>query len=128
MKELFLTAAFLLVLSGTAMAQKGTAEAGYYPPEYGGDTWTGEVAAINESSREFTLTYGKGDNIQTFVGILAKGYRVKMKDGKDYELKMGDLNETRLTAYYMTKSKKGSDGVKVKTNEVFKIKFLPKDK
>jgi hypothetical protein len=38
--------------------------------------------------REFTLTYKKGDKEQTFVGMLPKGYTVKMKDGRDYEVSL----------------------------------------
>ena len=128
MKKLIIAFAFLLFLSGVSLAQKGTAEPDYYPQGYAGDTWSGEVTSTNEDPREFTLTYIKGQKTQTFVGVLSKGYTVKMKDGRDYEVKMVDLMGIRLTAYFMTKSKKDSNGVKVKTNEVFKIKFLPKDK
>ncbi len=55
-------------------------------------------------------------------------YTVKMKDGSDKEVEMADLMGMRVKTYYMTKSKKDANGVKVKTNEVFKTKFLPKDK
>lgn len=41
---------------------------------------------------------------------------------------MDDLTGTRIKVYYINKSKKDANSVKVKTNEVFKIKFLPKDK
>jgi len=128
MKNLIIAFAFLLFISGVSFAQKGTSESDYYPQGYGGDTWSGEVTSTNEDTREFTLTYTKGQKTQTFVGVLRKGYTVKMKDGRDYEVKMADLMGMRLKAYYMTKSKKDSNGVKVKTNEVFKIKFIPKDK
>jgi len=70
-----------------------------------GDTWSGEVTSVNEDTREFTLTYKKGDKEQTFIGVLPKGYTVKMKDGRDYEVKMADLMGKRLKAYYMSKSK-----------------------
>lgn len=106
------------------MAQKGTAEPGYYPMGYAADTWTGEVTSVNEETREFTLTYKKGDKEQTFVGVLPTGYKVKMKDGSDHEIKLAELRGLRIKVYYMTKSKKVNDQ-KVKTNEVFKIKFLP---
>lgn len=80
-----------------------------------------------KTRREFTLTYRKGDKEQTFAVVLPKGYTVKMKDGSDHEVMMAELIGMRLKVYYMTKSKKVSDQ-KVKTNEVFKIKFLPPNK
>ena len=128
MKRLFVALAFLILCAGMSVAQQGTAESDYYPMGYNGDTWTGEVTAVNEDTREFTLTYTKGDKTQTFVGILPKGYTAKMKDGSDQEVKMTALVGMHLKAYYIAKSKKDANGVKVKTNEVFKIKFLPKGK
>ncbi len=128
MKRVFVALAFLILCNGVSVAQKGTAEPDYYPMGYSGDTWTGEVTSVNEDIREFTLTYTKGDKPQTFVGVLPKGYTVKMKDGSDKEVEMADLMGMRVKVYYMTKSKKNANGVKVKTNEVFKTKFLPKDK
>ena len=124
MKPLALVLLVFFVVAEVSTAQKGTAEPDYYPMGYAGDTWTGEVTAINEDTREFTLTYRKSDKEQTFVGVLPKGYTVKMKDGSNHEVSMSELNGMRLKAYYMTKSKKVNDQ-KVKTNEVFKIKFLP---
>ena len=128
MKKLVLTVALTLICAGISVAQHGTAEPGYYPPGFNGDTWTGEVTAVSEDTREFTLTHTKGTNTQTFVGVLPKGYTVKMKDGRDYEVKMTELMGMRLMEYYVTKKKKDANGVKTETHEVFKIKFFPKDK
>ncbi|MGB7923545.1 MAG: hypothetical protein WCF57_09905 [Pyrinomonadaceae bacterium] len=128
MKRILVACALLMLCAGASMAQKGSAEPDYYPPSYTGDTWSGEVTAVNEETREFTLTYAKGDKTQTFVGTLPKGYAVKMKDGQDHEVQMAELMGLRIKVYYITKNKKDAQGVKVKTNEVFKIKPLPKDK
>ena len=127
MKTLALTLAIFLASTGVSTAQKGTAESDYYPMNYAGDTWTGEVTSTNEDAREFTLTYRKGNKEDTFVGVLAKGYMVRMKDGSNHEVKMSELMGMRVKAYYMTKSKKVNDQ-KVKINEVFKLRFLPPDK
>jgi hypothetical protein len=124
MKAWTFTFLIILFLSGISIAQKGTAEPDYYPMNYAGETWTGEVTLVSEEKREFTLTYKKGEKEQTFIGVLAKGYTVKMKDGRDHELKMEELMGLRLKAYYMTKTERDSNGVKVKTNKVFKIKFV----
>lgn len=124
---MFSAVAFLILFAGVSMAQRGTAEPDYYPGGYNGNTWTGKVTAVDESTREFTLSYTSGSKTQTFIGVLSKGYRVKMKDGQDYEIKMTDIIGMTIKAYYITKTKKDNNGVKVKTNEVFKIKFV-KDK
>jgi len=126
MNKFALSLAVILLCAGIAAAQHGTAEPGYYPSGFNGDTWTGEVTAVTEDTREFTLTYTKGSNTQTFVGILPKGYTVKMKDGRDYEVKMSELMGMRLRAYYITRKNKDANGVKIETHEVFKIKFFPK--
>ena len=97
---------FVILCAGVSMAQKGTAEPDYCPNGYSGDTFTGEVTAVNEDSREFTLTYGKGDKAQTIVGVLPKGYTVKMKDGRDHEIQMLELVGERIKAYYVTRQKR----------------------
>lgn len=124
----FAAIAVIFVAVVVSAAQKGTAEPDYYPMKYSGDTWTGEVTAADDATREFTLTYKKSDKVQTFVGILGKGYTVKMKDGSDYELKMSDLLGKNVKVYYITTTKKDAAGNKVKTIEVFKLKFVPKEK
>lgn len=128
MKNVIFSFALILLCTGIAAAQHGTAEPGYYPSGFNGDTWTGEVTAVTEDTREFTLTYTKGTETRTFVGVLPKGYTVKMKDGRDYEIKMTELMGMRIRAYYITKKKKDATGAKTETHEVFKIKFFPKDK
>jgi hypothetical protein len=128
MKNVIFSFALILLCTGIAAAQHGTAEPGYYPSGFNGDTWTGEVTAVTEDTREFTLTYTKGTETRTFVGVLPQGYTVKMKDGRDYEIKMTELMGMRIRAYYITKKKKDANGAKTETHEVFKIKFFPKDK
>ena len=127
MKSLCMIIGFLVIFVGSSSAQQGTAEPDYYPMGYFGDTWTGEVTFVNDDTREFTLTYKKGNKVQTFIGVLPNGYTVKMKDGKDYEIKMSDLVGLTIKAYYIPKSKKVNEQ-KVTTNGIFKIKFVTKDK
>lgn len=50
MKTLALTLAVFLAGAGVSTAQKGTAEPDYYPMDYPGDTWTGEVTSANEDT------------------------------------------------------------------------------
>lgn len=124
MKKTMLLLTFFVFGALTAAAQKGTAEPGTYPYGYGNETWTGRVTAVKEETREFTLTYKMGDKEKTFVGVLPKDYKAKKSDGKFYEVKMEDLMNLRIRAYYMVKTEK-VNGTKVKINEVFQIKFLP---
>lgn len=128
MKKLLGAAALLLACASMAVGQHGAAEAGYYPMGYAGDTWTGEVTSTDDTTREITLTYLRKDKVETFTGVLEKGYKVRMKDGSYHELKPSDLHlGTRTTVYYMAKTKK-VEGRKIKFYEIFRIRFLPPQK
>lgn len=59
MKRAFTAMVFLFLCCGVSIAQKGHAEADYYPLGYPGETWTGEVTAFDNEQRTLTLTYGK---------------------------------------------------------------------
>ena len=123
MRKLISLVALAFVCTGVAVGQKGTAEPDYYPQNYSGDTWTGVVTAVNEDTREFTLTYKRKDKEESFVGVLPKGYLHKMADGSEREVQLAALMGMTIRAYYMTKTKKVQDQ-KVKYNDVFKIKLL----
>ena len=123
MRKLLLVLGTLIISASMSLGQKGTAEPDYYPMNYTGDTWTGVVTAVNEDTRELTLTYKKKDKEESFVGVLPKGYTHKMADGTEREIKLADLMGTQLRVYYMSKTKKVKDQ-KIKYNDVFKIKIL----
>lgn len=59
----------ILICTTGARPQRGTAENGYYPPGYAGDTFTGVVTAADDASRSITLTYTdpKGRKSDTLV-------------------------------------------------------------
>ena len=126
--KLLLTALSLIICCGFSFAQKGTAEPDYYPNGYSGDTWTGEIKAADDAKREITLSYKKKDKEETFIGVLDEGYAIKMKDGTMHELKVSEIPlGTKIKVYYMTRTKKDDTGSKVKFNQIFKIRFLPKE-
>ena len=127
MKTAFLILAIALACCGSAAAQKGTAEPDYYPMNYGGDTWAGEVTGADESTREVTLTYTSGSKTETFNGVLPADYKAKMRDGVERTFPVTDLLGLTVKTYYMKKEKKVS-GQKIKYNEIFRIKFLPPKK
>jgi hypothetical protein len=103
-----LGALFITLLLATAIsAQHGTAKSGYFPARYNGDTWTGVVSTVNETTGEFTLTYTKGDKTQTLIGVPEDGYTVSPKNGPERPLKPSDIHVGRtLTVFYMPETKK----------------------
>ena len=107
--------------------QHGIAESGYYPPTYGGDTFSGTVTKVDDTLREVTLVYTDGAHkkTETFVGVVANNYIARWKDGTEHPLKPSDLTVgTKLKVYYMTKEVK-VEGNKTKVNTVFQIKEAP---
>jgi hypothetical protein len=106
--------------------QHGTAESGYYPPSYGGDTFSGTVTKVDDTLREVTLNYADSHNkTETFVGVVANNYITRWKDGTEHALKPSDLTlGTKLKVYYMAKEVK-VDGKKTKVNTIFQIKEAP---
>jgi hypothetical protein len=126
MMRMLMTMAIIIVSAGVASGQKGTAEADYYPFNYHGEAWTGEVTAINSETREIILTYTKKDKTQTFIGVLEPHCQVPMKDGNYQELKLSELPKgIRVKVYYIGKEEKTSGG-KVIVNRIFRVRYLPK--
>lgn len=92
---------------------------------YNGDTWTGEVSAVNDTDREITLVDTTSKKTETFVGVLQRGYKVKLKNGNLAELTVSTIpTGTRLRVYYMAKDRK-INGQKEKFYEIFRMEFPP---
>lgn len=124
MRGVLSAALFVIVGHVPLWGQHGTAEAGYYPMGFVGDTWTGVVTAVNDDTREITLTYTKSNRTQTFVGVLVEGYKVKLRDGSVRELKVSQIPiGSRIKVYYMPRQRK-SEGKKVRYYGIFRIEFL----
>jgi hypothetical protein len=94
MKKLLAAFAFVICCSGWSLAQKGVAEADYYPLGYALDTWTGEVTAVDNEQRTLTLTYGK--NKLTFIATIPDA---------PYEWRRNKRNERVLDFPYDPKAK-----------------------
>jgi len=110
-----------------AEPQHGTAENGYYPPGYTGDTFTGVVTSTDDASRSITLTYTnpKNGKKETLVGLIPEGYTARWKDATLHEVKPSDIpTGTRLKVYYMTTERK-VEGKKVKSVTIFQIAGVP---
>lgn len=97
-----------------AQAQHGSADGGYWPIGFNGDTWTGVVSATNDETREITLTFTKHDKTPTFTGVLEEGYTVKSNDGTPHVLKVSEIPlGIRLKVFYMPRERK-VEGKKIK--------------
>lgn len=114
----------LLTIASSALAQHGTAENGYYPPGYNGDTWTGVIQSANEQTGEITLSYTKGGKSQIFVGVPEEGYLVHGHNGQTRPLKMSDIPVGRAVKVWYTPATKKVDGKKIAVNIIFLIDAL----
>jgi len=114
-------------VAGAAFAQHGTAGSGYFPLGYHGDTWTGQVTAVNDATNEITLVYNGSKKSESFVGVLQHGASVKLKNGATAELKPSMIRiGARMRVYYMVMDQK-INGQKVKFNQIVKFDFLQPD-
>lgn len=117
----------LLLCQAYASGQRGTAESGYYPLNYAGAVFVGNLTSANDETREITLTYTNPANgeTETFGGILEEGYMIRGKDDHLRELRPSNLKMgARIKVYYIPKTRK-VDGKKVKVNSIFLIGGLP---
>ena len=114
--------AFLvLLLSLTVTAQQGTAPNGYYPQNYQGTIFTGEV--IDGPLDVLTLRYKKGDKQELFTGRFESPCAVPTKDGKMGAMTPADvpLGSVLTVFYYGNTAKK--DGQPAKGNVIIGIVF-----
>ena len=79
MKTILITAAILCGLAGSVVAQKRDT--------FLGTMVIGEVAGAAQDTREITIKYPGKEGTETFTGILADNYKLKLKDGSVLELK-----------------------------------------
>lgn len=127
MQKLILGMTLCLLFPTLGQAQHGTAENGYWPMGFNGDTWTGVVSATNDDTREITMTFTKNEKTQTFVGELEEGHPVKSKDGTEHVLKVSEIPlGTRLRVYYMARERK-VEGRKVKFYRIIRLVSVPKE-
>jgi hypothetical protein len=117
-----MVAAVFLATALAASAQHGTVQRGTEDPlPFTGDTWAGQVQATNPDTREVTLTAETHGQSESFIGVLEKGYKVKLVDGTEHEVQLSELSPgTQLTVYYYPKTKK-VNGKKLKINQIFRI-------
>jgi hypothetical protein len=115
----------LLVLP--VQAQHGQAEAGYYPGAYLGDTWQGNVTAVNDDTHTITLTYTKGSKTQTFDIRFAQGLAVNYSDGTSKAIKPSDIPIGAAAIAYYTPFSEKIDGKKTDVHEAFLVRVKTVD-
>ncbi len=124
MKRLYFLPLTLFIFASAAFGQHGTAEIGYYPAGYQGDTWTGVVVSASEQTGEITLSYAKGGKSQTFVGVPEAGCLVHEHSGATRPLKMSDIPVGKIIKVWYIEETKKVGGRKVKVNTIFLIDAL----
>lgn len=97
---------------------------GTYPEGYQRDSWAGTVTATDDATRVITLEFAMGGNIDTFNGILRKGFKVKMSDATTRELRPSMIPRGKwITVFYVERTKQIA-GKTTTVNEIFKVNFL----
>jgi hypothetical protein len=91
-----------------------------------GDTWTGVVESVNETTREITIVHPE-KKTERFTGVLIEGFQLPMLDGTKRELKMSDVKPgQRVRAFYKSKTDVVA-GQKTKVNVINRFQFLGRD-
>lgn len=82
--------AFFFLTAATG-AQRGKAPPGFYPSGYAGDTRTGSITAVDESTREITLTAINRGKFETFVGVLADEFNAQRGETQAPQLALSKI-------------------------------------
>jgi hypothetical protein len=107
----------------TLSAQKGTAPNGYYPYYYQGDTFTGRLESVNDSTQEMTLVYRKGAKAEPFLGRLESSCGWTDAHRNVHTFRASDIPMgTVLTAFYTVEAVKSAG--QAPENMVFAIKYV----
>jgi hypothetical protein len=119
MRRTALAGLIVFLLAAFVCAQKRTTVLG--------DAWTGEVISTSDATREITLRHPDKNKMETFVGILEEGYKVKMQDGSLRELKVSEMTPgVRIRVFYKTKQQ-NVGGQKTKVQSIYRVDFLGSD-
>jgi hypothetical protein len=112
---------FMLVFSGTLVAQKGTAPNGYYPVGYNGATFTGKVVLTTDDT--ITLTYVHGSKTDTFEAYATAACNLPSTKTTTQPMPLSKVQTGAvITVFYEPKETK-IDGRKQKKNQVIGILF-----
>jgi len=117
----------VVIVARRGQAQHGEAEPGYYPNSYVGDTWQGNVTAVDDQSKTVTLTYTKGSKSQVLAVRFAPGLAVSYSDGTSKELKPSDIPIGAMAYAYYTNYTEKVNGKKSDVHEAFMLRVKTVD-
>lgn len=132
-------AALLLLCSlpSVVFAQHGKSEkSGLYTFPYKGDTWTGEIVAIDSNAREITLQYtDKKQQTEKFSAKLLQGFKAYVKDHREQKVLSLNLGD-KIIAYYIAIGQKypvtdehgKKKDIAASENLVFEAELIPPKK
>ena len=110
-----------MMWSLVAFCQRGTAPAGYYPPGYAMDTFSGKVTAVDKTTEVITISFDNGKKTETFTGHLLKPCDVP--SATKNAMTASDLAiGTEVTAFFEPKTHKDG-GTKVNENFIIGMIF-----
>jgi hypothetical protein len=87
----------------------------------------GEVTGANESTREITIKYPGEAGPEVFSGFLIDGYRLKLKDGNQRELKINEITPGIRVRAFFKNDKEYVSGQKKKIYRIVRFEFLGAD-
>ena len=102
-------------------AQLRHAPTGYYPPDFGGDMFSGVVTSAQGD--ELTLTFENGKKKQMFVGRFAAKCHLPVNGGSTQAMTAENLPiGTQMSAMFRSRTT-SSGGQKHKENEIIAVSF-----
>jgi hypothetical protein len=104
MKRALLVLLGIVVLASPAAAQKASTIVG--------KTFKGVVVSSNEATREITIGYTDTakNTTETFVGVLKKGYLVRLRDGTQRELLLSEVKPGLRSVLFIKRRASRSPG------------------
>jgi hypothetical protein len=136
-----------LLLPVSLIAQHGTADNGYFPSAYQGDTWTGVVSNLDPTTKLLSLVYTHKGKTDVFEGVLSKSYRVQSSGDKEKQqiVATGIAMGGHLRVFYVPNQASDNLGVtapfkafgknllesardsRQRFNLIFLVQFLPEE-
>lgn len=93
-----------------------------------GDIVIGEVTGTNEGTREITIKYPGKAGSEIFTGFLTDGFKIRLKDGSQRELKIDEIKPgIRVRAFYKSGKEEYVGGQKKKIYKIVRFEFLGAD-
>lgn len=111
----------IFLSASLAVAQYGTAPSGYYPPNYGGSTFTGVV--VETTDDQITMTQDHNGKVESFTGRVETSCSIPKSDGTPQQMTAPLFpRSTQMTVFFRTVTKKIGEQ-KTKYNQLIGLTF-----